>query len=102
MNNADSLRQSISPANWNSRICTYTLFRAHLCRPLCDLRFYYSDTGSTALCVGSEIAHTTVGRAICGTWSPRKLNSWQVACQERRPELIFVPIAGLALSYGLM
>jgi hypothetical protein len=49
-----------------------------------------------------EIAHTAVGRAICGAWGPRNFNSWQVACQELRPELVFVPIAGLAVSYGLM
>ena len=49
-----------------------------------------------------EIAHTAVGRAICGAWGPRNFNSWQVACQEIRPELIFVPIAGLGFTYGLM
>jgi hypothetical protein len=49
-----------------------------------------------------EIAHTTVGRVICGAWGPRNFNTWQVACQDVRPELIFVPIAGLAVSYGMM
>lgn len=49
-----------------------------------------------------EIAHTAVGRAICGAWGPRNFNSWQVACQELRPALVFVPIAGLAVSYGLL
>jgi hypothetical protein len=49
-----------------------------------------------------ELAHTAVGRVICGSWGPRNFNTWQVACQDIRPELIFVPIAGLAVSYGLM
>jgi hypothetical protein len=49
-----------------------------------------------------EIAHTGVGRVICGAWGPRNFNTWRVACPEIGPVLIFVPIAGLAVSYGLM
>lgn len=49
-----------------------------------------------------EIAHTAVGRVICGAWGPRNFNSWRVACQEITPELVLVPLAGLVFSYGLM
>lgn len=49
-----------------------------------------------------EIAHTAVGRVICGAWGPRNFNSWRVACQEITPELVLAPIAGLVFSYGLM
>lgn len=49
-----------------------------------------------------EIAHTGVGRVICGAWGPRNFNTWRVACQEITPVLVFVPIAGLAFTYGLM
>ena len=48
-----------------------------------------------------EIAHTAVGRLICGAWGPRNFNSWQTACYET-PEIVLAPIAGLVRSYGLL
>ena len=48
-----------------------------------------------------EIAHTGVGRLICGAWGPRNFNSWQLACS-KTPEIVLAPLAGLFWSYGLM
>ena len=48
-----------------------------------------------------EIAHTGVGRLICGEWGPRNFNSWQLACS-KTPEIVLAPLAGLLWSYGLM
>ena len=48
-----------------------------------------------------EIAHTAVGRLICGAWGPRNFNTWQTACY-KTPEIVLAPIAGLVLSYGLL
>ena len=48
-----------------------------------------------------EIAHTGVGRLICGAWGPRNFNSWQLACS-KAPEIVLAPLAGLLWSYGLM
>lgn len=48
-----------------------------------------------------EIAHTAVGRTICGEWGPRDFNSWQTACSPI-PEIVLAPLAGLVFSYGLM
>jgi hypothetical protein len=49
-----------------------------------------------------EIAHTATGRVICGAWGQRNFNTWRVACDELRPVLVLVPLAGLVFSYGLM
>lgn len=48
-----------------------------------------------------EIAHTAVGRLICGAWGSRNFNSWETACYSE-PEIVLAPIAGLVWSYGLM
>lgn len=48
-----------------------------------------------------ELAHTAVGRLICGAWGPRNFNTWQTACYET-PEIVLAPIAGLVWSYGLL
>lgn len=48
-----------------------------------------------------EIAHTGVGRLICGAWGPRNFNSWRLACS-KTPEIVLAPLAGLLWSYGLM
>jgi hypothetical protein len=48
-----------------------------------------------------EIAHTAVGRLICGAWGARNFNTWQTACY-KTPEIVLAPIAGLVWSYGLL
>lgn len=48
-----------------------------------------------------EIAHTAVGRLLCGAWGPRNFNYWEIACSER-PALLLSSVAGLLFSYGLM
>ena len=44
-----------------------------------------------------EIAHTVVGRLICGAWGPRNFNSWRLACR-KTPEIVLAPLAGLVFS----
>lgn len=48
-----------------------------------------------------EIAHTAVGRVLCGAWGPRNFNYWEIACSDR-PALLLSSVAGLLFSYGLM
>jgi len=48
-----------------------------------------------------EIAHTAVGRLLCGAWGPRNFNYWEIACSDR-PALLLSSVAGLLFSYGLM
>lgn len=46
-----------------------------------------------------ELAHTALGRAICGAWGPRDFNAWQLA---EGCSAIWPTIVGPLFSYAIM
>jgi len=51
-----------------------------------------------------EIAHTAVGRMICGCWGQRDFNSWGVCegCPERQPLAILSTFAGPLFTFTMI
>lgn len=51
-----------------------------------------------------ELAHTGVGRAICGDWGWRDFNVWGVAegCSERTPLAVLATFAGPIYSFAVI
>lgn len=47
-----------------------------------------------------EIAHTAVGRLICGCWGERNFNSWDLCCEDEL--MILASIAGPLFTYLTM
>lgn len=47
-----------------------------------------------------EIAHTAVGRIICGCWGERNFNSWGICCDD--PITIIASIAGPLFTYVII
>lgn len=51
-----------------------------------------------------EIAHTVVGRILCGCWGQRDFNSWGVCegCPERQPLAILSTFAGPLFTFAMI
>lgn len=51
-----------------------------------------------------ELAHTCVGRFICGCWGQRDFNAWQLcdSCGEQKPYAIIATFAGPLFTYMMM
>jgi len=70
-----------------------------------DLNLTFKNTAAFAALVFvmhelHEIAHTAVGRLICGCWGPRNFNRWGLCCNNEYT--IIASIAGPAITFAMM